>query len=420
MRLNFLYNKTPRFSFVDIYSISPNLKIKGKEHYSYLLSLCLSMISIISILIISIYFTIVLFERRSLSVILQSDSLDFPVVNLTEFPMTIHLYNVLGKSIKDQDRIYYITAKFLKYQIAFDENNLPYVNNTITDVKLEKCDLDKHFGQYKKYFLNSPDIDLKYCLPANSFNTTIFGKIGDFNTGFGFFQFFIHKCINGVGGRTNCYETEAINKILTAVQLAFDHLDYDANHNIAEDPRVLNIKTESFQVSSTVYKKINKYISPISYSTDYGYIFESLETIKFFQDEWHEVEQDLRKEGFLPGAFSSLTLICSYKSQKYRRLYPKIQNLLANIGGVIEGITVSMHILNYMFSRKLLHFVLFQLLFDNLEGPEKKNVKKRFEQILYQRKQGEYNLRMDSARSINFQTDKIDIKPFNSKPKIIR
>ena len=62
---------------------------------------------------------------------------------------------------------------------------------------------------------------------------------------------------HGVGGRTNCYETEDINKILTTVQLEFDHLDYDANHNIPEDPRVLNIKTESFQESSTLYKKIN-------------------------------------------------------------------------------------------------------------------------------------------------------------------
>jgi hypothetical protein len=176
MKLNFLYNKIPRFSYIDIYSITPNLKIKRKEHFSYILSLSLNIISIISILILSIYFTVVLFERRSLCVILQFDSLDFPVVNITEFPMTIHLYSILGKSIKDQDRIYYVKAKFLTCQILLDENNLPYVNNTITDINLEKCDLDKHFGQYKKYFLNSPDMNLKYCLPANSFNTTINGK----------------------------------------------------------------------------------------------------------------------------------------------------------------------------------------------------------------------------------------------------
>jgi hypothetical protein len=210
MKLSFLYVKTPNFNFLDMYSRSANLKIQGKDSYNYLLSTILSILSLITILILSIYFVVTVFQRKSISVIFHLDSMDYPVVNLTGYPMTFHRYDSYGKSLKDQDKIYYVMARYLEYKVELDENNEARVINRITDIKLERCDLEKHFGKYKEYFSHSADLSLKYCLPPISQNLTIYGKFGDLLNGFSSLAINLQRCINGHDDKQDCYEGDEI------------------------------------------------------------------------------------------------------------------------------------------------------------------------------------------------------------------
>jgi len=422
MRLNFLYQKTPNLSFLDIYSLSGNLKIQGKDKYSYVLSVILSILSIITIFVISAYFVVTVFQRRSLSVIFNLDSMETPVVNLTEYPMTFHLYDSYGTSLKDQDKIYYIIGKFRKYAVELDENNEPKVTNKILDIKLEKCDLEKHFGNYKKSFSKIADLHLKYCLPANSHNITLYGKFGNLSEGFSFLHFFIQKCIKGQDGKEDCFEESEINNFLSTVHLEFMRLDYDINHNIPQDPKVLTLKADTYQLTSYIFRKINKYISDVRYSTDYGLIFESIDTIKFFQDERHEIEHDFRKQGIISGSFSSLLIMNYPKIHNYNRLYFKLQTLLANIGGIIQGVTVIVKTISFLFARKLTNFVIFQSLFEILTLPDKKCTRENFDKIIFKDvkseiiKKSNINKSVNSESSYNFD----NINRMNSKTTIIR
>jgi hypothetical protein len=87
-----------------------------------------------------------------MSVIYNIDSMVYPVVNLTEYTMTLKLHKSSGDTIKDQEKIFNFTAKFISQQVEYDEKNEPHVKTNIMDLKLEKCKIDKHFGKYKDFF----------------------------------------------------------------------------------------------------------------------------------------------------------------------------------------------------------------------------------------------------------------------------
>jgi len=421
MKLNFLYEKTPNMAFFDLYSCTGNLKIQGKNSYSYLLSAILSILSIIIILILSIYFIIIAFERKSLSVILHFDSMNYPVVNLTDYPMTFHIYDSYGKSLNDQNEVYYFMGKYLEYKVVFDEDNKPRVINTITDLKFERCNISKHFGKYQEYFSNLPDLNLKYCLPPNTYNLTVYGNYGDISNGFSTIAINVHRCVNGNDGKEGCKSPDEVDNILNFIHLEYVRLDYDINHNIPENPTTLTRKADTFQISSTIFRTINKYMSSVEYSTDYGYVFENKNTLKFFQDDRHEVEPDFRKEGITRGSFASFLLLNSSKTLKYSRNFIKLQNLLANIGGIIQGVTVSVKVFNFIISHKLLNFVLFQGLFEILDVPKRQSTKKKFQEIIFRETNFDANTRNESIKCLFENHDEADqIKKLNMRIKNIK
>ena len=97
--------------------------------------------------------------------------------------------------------------------------------------------------------------------------------------------------------------------------------------------------------------------------------------------ESDEIDYDFRKEGVVKGSFSTLTFVNSSKTHKYKRSFAKLQALLANIGGIINGINVIARIINYILSRNLINFVLFESAFKS-SNVECKNIKEKIKGIL--------------------------------------
>jgi hypothetical protein len=315
-------------------------------------------------------------------VVYNVDSMIYPVVNLTEYPMTFHIADSSGRKLPEQDRIFHIYAKFFKFGIVMNDNHSPEVKREEINIYLERCDLNKHFGKYEKYFTGIPELSFKYCLPAESHNITLFGRYGDVNKEFGIPQIFVSRCINGTAGKENCFDNEVIDRILVSVFFEFSYIDYDIDHYNPNDPRILTKKADVVHMSSSVYSRIMKPITNVIYSSDYGYIFESNDVLKFFQGENLVMEYDFRKKEVSPGIIASFFLSNSNKSHIYTRVYIKLQSLLANIGGVINGFTIIIKIINYIFSRKLLNFILFESLFNNVNVSEKKRIRKKLDGIL--------------------------------------
>jgi hypothetical protein len=381
MKMNYLFEKNSVVTFLDMFSITGNVKIQGMNTYSYRLSMTLSLICLISIITISFYFVIFFFQRSSSLIMFNMDSMEYPLNNLTEFPFTFQLYDSYGRLIPDQDKYFYLSCKFWKYKVTKDENNQPKIINDLTDIQLQRCDINKHFGNFQKFYSDVPDLNTKYCLPPNSHNLTLYGFYGDVVNGFSFLSLFVHRCINGVDGRSDCYDINKIDEALVTVHLEVSFMNSDIDHSNPKDPRVMVRKTTTHQMSSSIYRKISKYFAPVQYSSDYGYIFEDKFNLYFPTHESDEIEYDFRKEGVVKGSFSTLTFVNSSKTHKYKRSFAKLQALFANIGGIINGINVIARIINYILSRNLINFVLFESAFKS-SNVECKNIKEKIKGIL--------------------------------------
>lgn len=92
--------KTSSFvEFSDIYGQTFNLHIFGNDKYKTLIGSILSCISLTLILSASMYFIIYLFQRKSLTVILNEDYNSTPINNLTQIPLTFALGDFTGNPI---------------------------------------------------------------------------------------------------------------------------------------------------------------------------------------------------------------------------------------------------------------------------------------------------------------------------------
>jgi len=93
----------------------------------------------------------------------------------------------------------------------------------------------------------------------------------------------------------------------------------------------------------------------IIYETDYGYVFQNKQTNEIQQHDKFEIE-DLAL--IQPGdSLVRVATMMSPKSGLYFRNYVKIQEIIANIGGVIKGILLISAIFVKLISRRIYSFL---------------------------------------------------------------
>lgn len=82
------------------------------------------------------------------------------------------------------------------------------------------------------------------------------------------------------------------------------------------------------------------YYSPIEYSSDRGWLFESTHTEKEYkldQSLTTHLSAPANQKYFIPNTFSKFQLGINYQTKEnYKRAYPKIQSVIANISGLLQ------------------------------------------------------------------------------------
>jgi len=116
-------------------------------------------------------------------------------------------------------------------------------------------------------------------------------------------------------------------------------------------------------VSSTIYKRIFFYQRPVLYTTDYGYVFEDFQDISFYQTLDSKENVDLRPQGTVPGSFALISVMMDKYNNFYFRKYYKIQNFLADVGGIVKGLLLISGFVNYLFSEEFFYVDLVNSLY---------------------------------------------------------
>ena len=358
---------------LDIFSFKTHLTIneKGETRYKNLLGGFLSLNYFFTSLCFIIYFMYKLLNKEDLNVIYSIEKDSF--VNFTyanKLPIMVRLSDN-NKRALNTEKLYNISLKI--WYNFFNEKLNDYTIEIYNDIILEQCDLNKHFGEYKKYFEKIKNINTYYCPFERLTNQTLFGVYGQ-NSNYSFYYYYFSKC-----SFNNCYTEEEINKTLSHVYLDLIFIDYSINHLNKKKPNKLLIKSERIMTSSTIYKRINLYFRQIKYITDNGIFFQKIKKDYFHQFDSLRFDSDIRDidNSEEPRTFLTLSISNSAEISVYNRKYLKFQDYLVNICGIIKTLNVAFYFLNYHFARNSYYIrIIKDFLIENNQI-EKKNSKKK-------------------------------------------
>jgi len=169
---------------------------------------------------------------------------------------------------------------------------------------------------------------------------TIYNNYGDSLNGFSLISIYLNKCVNITQiNKTNCHPQSKIDDALSEMFITYGAVDYLIDNYNSTTAAIPYFKAIVMPVSGTIFKRFYLRFRNVEYTTDVGYVFESLVTEKFNKYETFTESADNRKVSVFPGNFAMFSLTTSDILQTHGRSYLKLQNLLANIGGVAKGVT---------------------------------------------------------------------------------
>ncbi len=349
--------------YADILSSKPELRSSEQNiRFKTIFGGALTIISTILIICAGISFGLNLFQRKNSSITYnvlpadQSTKADFG-----KYPFMVALLDNGLKLLEDEDRYYTFYSEVWNF-IPNNSSGSIVMDLVRVPIKTERCDLEKHFGEYKEAFRHVPYLAHHYCLVPGQ-NITTFGLYGS-TVDYNFVDHWISTCVNDTKlNRTNCFPSEKSKARLVNTYISYVFLDYSIDHSDTNQPIKLNLRSEILPVSSTIYKRIFFYQRPVLYTTDYGYVFEDFQDISFYQTLDSKENVDLRPQGTVPGSFALISVMMDKYNNFYFRKYYKIQNFLADVGGIVKGLLLISGFVNYLFSEEFFYVDLVNSLY---------------------------------------------------------
>jgi hypothetical protein len=358
-------------NFLDILSPQANLFIFNQTRHKTLIGAFFGFFSIIAITACAFYFTVQTFQRKDATIIYNQNSLITYPLNISNIPLMTLLMDGSGNKMKNQNSTYTIKYTYLQYFTSYDATGKAVSNFTIDYLDTEPCNLDTSFGEYRKYFEGFNNMQESQCLPLNKYNLSLYGQKGNTNKGYSNIQIYVNTCVNDT--YTKCLDPASIETALSNVKLSVQTIGYEINHQNYSNPFIETVMKFELGMSSTIFKRYSIFQKNIIYETDYGFLFEDKVTgIRFASDDYIDISVDLRKSSgslpqFLPvrTVFGQGVFYLSSKTDFYFRSYTKLQDLMANIGGIVKGILLISQFITSSLTSKLNYKKLYETIFSN-------------------------------------------------------
>ena len=281
----------------DLYSYEAKFTFneKGDTGLKTLIGGILSLFSIITVVIFSLYFMIRLFLRQDATIIYSSirdDSIEISYSYL--LPFMLRLSD--SYSIPLESKHLFNISLYIWYT-----NTSNYNKNEIVQyydiLYLEKCNIYQHFNNYSQYFKKMNDINTYFCPINRLSNQSLDGIYGN-NEPFLYYNFYFSKCINSTLNNNSCKSDIEIEKILQNAYLDIRYIDYSIDNLNKKKVEEIHIRNERLGISISVFKRIWLYLKTISYITDNGLFYNSYSSEIFHQYDSIRIDSDLRDFSF--------------------------------------------------------------------------------------------------------------------------
>lgn len=340
----------------DIFSSEVQLRIQnGNSKYKTKFGGLLSFLTFLLIIASLGFFLNQFFGRKESIIIYNSTSTnELNITNYNEYPFMARFSDTNSVTRDDASKIYVF---ILQYWWA--EKNMSDPKQTLVqyreNIPMMPCNIDNpvHFNpKYVDLFRNQTDIYTFLC-PEYTKNYSIYGLYGD-SKEYSYFHLMARTC-NQVS--TNCNDLNSVNTYLDNAYFDMRTITHDILP-YSTTPYKPTIQGERFPISNSLRIRLWMYIESVAYKSDFGYIFEETQVSEFFKIRNFNKDIFINAPGTVPFTFFGITLLNYKEKSHYTRTYMKAQTFLANVGGIIRGLTLIGYILNFIISEKLFNLYL--------------------------------------------------------------
>jgi hypothetical protein len=407
------------FTCLDFLGTKPSLLINNqnscKSNLGGVLSICVSVCLFIGVL----YFLNILFFRLNY-VISQSEEY-FPnsYSDWDNLEASIILLDKLGLEFEDQDRIYGVTAMLYNYVPVFNKDNSTSMEFKFKPVALEKCQKEKSFLGDEKLWDTEKYIEKSWC--------TVQGQNLNISKPFGYenyttMMFWVHRCINSTK-KNDCLPSDIIENKLMNANLAIRFKNYYFDHKQQNDIGIPYVMGDVPAASSTIYKRLRYTMKQVEYETDDGVLLPTSNIQNYLIFDGFRETVDFRKDPVIPGSMMTISFDMHILKQKIKKSYYKLQNMLADLGGLFKAVIAVTTLLNSYFCNKIYYNSIIE---DNIESlveaktisrnlSKAKNLKINFDP-------GQHGVShfVNSQQMINLNISKSNIVIFKNKEETIK
>lgn len=338
---------------VDIFPIKPKLYFNNEDRLKTVFGGVLSLLSFLLIIGSGFYLFINIFKRNKYSIIFSVDSSDPKESYMNSNPLIFALWNQnISLNI---DKI--ITIK----GITHSQKNLSLVHSSSNPIEpCDEDDLNENTKNFLKMYTNERFL-AKYCIGLKDYETTIIkgtNRFGEMN----FFELNIDKCKNTtLNTGLPCYTEDEIKDILWNSKLYILYNNSIVNHSSIDSPISNQEDYEEFNMDPTNLRRVLISRKQISYSTDYGYIFQDIREVKKFHDEFFSDEGDIVPK---TETIMSFSIKMSKKNEKYIRTYAKLADAANTLISFIKVVMLTgqismVYFHDDLFYQKFVHKIFF-------------------------------------------------------------
>jgi hypothetical protein len=322
----------------DFMGSEPQTYIFNKTRFKTHTGGILSILSLVTISALSLYFTIIVFTRQQLNLLSSRTTTFEKNLDITKVPILFLPSTTAGV-------VYNTTITYPIFQLwNYYKENSGGVN--ITTIPYKQCD-SNDITDYEDLFKGLTDLNKYLCLNRSGLSLTLFGSNGDIVNGYSKLQAYIVKCTNGSiynpnPDKNSCSSSSQIESVLggTPVHFYMVYPDVNINFQNTGEPFIPYLKTEDFTMPLLALFKYLYMFKKTFISTDYGYVFEAIDVQTTYQFDSIQSTLFLGSSFNIKEAFGVISFALSEKADQHSRSYIKLQTLVANIGGLINFIFI--------------------------------------------------------------------------------
>ena len=371
--------------FISMDFVGPlySLEVDDSTRFKTMAGAIVSLLAIMSVTVLSILFGKELLMRKAPIITIRQESKEFSLINFKEFPIFFQFDDLNGIPVEE----IFSTLTPLITRTNMSESNRIFTSNN--DINLVDCRKKlKDFTKYKSY-IEKKFLDYKGKLYCLDFNNETYFKNGYYSSDslsydisflmpFKYMEKFINYNHLNDSYNKNFDEynfKKEINKIdfsnnkikINEILLGINYINSFVDVNDLQNPVSTDWETLNIQLSPYYYKRGYMRFTTNNIITDYGYILEDKRDVNF-----------TTLQSFVPDDMLMLTNIDScaecdgplifsltLESPKLRtsvlRVYMKMQDLFAKIGGMTNAVLICSKIISYHYLRFLYVFFLKNL-----------------------------------------------------------